>query len=53
MNLRLTHYTLVVSARRHGHDPVAYLGDVLRGIPTATNHTLHELLPANWKSLPV
>ena len=46
-------YTLVVSARRHGHDPVAYLGDVLRRIPTATNHTLHELLPANWKSLPV
>ena len=46
-------YTLVVSARRHGHDPVAYLGDVLRRIPTAINHTVHELLPANWKPLAV
>lgn len=46
-------YTLVVSARRHGHDPVAYLGDVLRRIPTATNHTVHDLLPANWKPQPV
>ena len=42
-------YTLVVSARRHGHDPVAYLGDVLRRIPTATTQSIAELLPANWK----
>jgi transposase len=46
-------YTLIVSARRHGHDPVAYLGDVLRRIPTATQQTLHELFPANWKPLPL
>ena len=45
-------YTLLVSARRRGHDPVAYLGDVLRRIPSATRQSLHELLPANWKPLP-
>ena len=45
-------YTLLVSARRRGHDPVAYLGDVLRRIPSATPLTLPELLPANWKPSP-
>ena len=26
---------------------LAYLGEVLHRLPTATNHTVHELLPAN------
>jgi len=46
-------YTLIVSAKRHGHDPVAYLSDVLRRIPTATAQNLSALLPANWKPQPV
>jgi hypothetical protein len=46
-------YTLIVSAKRHGHDPVVYLGDVLRRIPTATAQNLSDLLPVNWKPQPV
>jgi hypothetical protein len=32
---------------------LAYLGEVLHHISTATIHTAHELLPANWKLQPV
>jgi transposase len=45
-------YTLIVSARRLGHDPVAYLSDVLRRLPTLADPTLNELLPENWKPQP-
>jgi transposase len=43
------YYTLIASARLHGHDPVAYLASCLRritaGHPAAR---LSELLPWNW-----
>ncbi|MBI2513263.1 MAG: IS66 family transposase [Opitutae bacterium] len=43
-------YSLVVSCQRHGHDPHAYLKDVLARLPAmTTNDDLRPLLPAHWK----
>jgi len=42
-------YTLIESARRHGHEPYAYLKDVLERLPSTTTAGLDELLPCNWK----
>jgi len=41
-------YTLIGNCRQLGIDPHAYLKDILEKLPTATNHTVAELLPANW-----
>jgi len=41
--------SLVQSARLHGHDPWAYLTDVLERLLTHPNHRIHELLPHRWK----
>ena len=38
-------YSVLMIARRYGLDPVAWLTDVLRRIPQATNLTVAELLP--------
>jgi transposase len=44
-------YSLVVSCQRHGHDPLAYLRDVLGRLPALTNHDdLTPLLPGHWKT---
>ena len=40
--------SLVVSAKLNGHDPWAYLRDVLRRLPTQLNSRLDELLPHRW-----
>src|SRR5690606_25607182 len=40
--------SLVQSARLHGHDPFAYLSDVLRRLPTQLNSRIEELLPHRW-----
>jgi transposase len=43
-------YSIVVSCQRHGHDPLAYLRDVLTRLPGMTNRdNLDPLLPANWR----
>jgi hypothetical protein len=43
-------YSLVVSCQRHGHDPHAYLRDVLTRLPAmTTKDDLRPLLPAQWK----
>jgi transposase len=43
-------YSLVVSCQRHGKDPLAYLRDVLRRLPTMTNQDdLAPLTPAQWQ----
>ena len=42
-------YSLLISARRRGHDPFAYLSDVLRRIPAAQTADLDALLPEHWK----
>jgi hypothetical protein len=42
-------YTLVANCRLHGVEPHAYLKDVLERLPTATNQTVAQLTPLNWK----
>ena len=45
-------YSLVVSCRRHGIDPLAYLRDVLTRLPTMTNRDdLRPFTPARWRPL--
>jgi hypothetical protein len=41
--------SLVQSARLNGHDPYAYLSDVLRRLPTQLNSRIDELLPHRWR----
>lgn len=40
--------SLVQSARLNGHDPWAYLRDVLERLPTLPNSRIEELLPHRW-----
>lgn len=42
-------YSIVESARLHGLDPLAYLTDVLKRIPTTPREQLRDLLPDRWK----
>jgi len=41
--------SLVQSARMHGHDPWAYLKDVLTRLPGHLNSRIDELLPHHWQ----
>jgi len=41
--------SLVQSARLNGHEPWAYLRDVLERLPTLPNTRLAELLPHRWR----
>ncbi len=41
--------TLVQSAKLNGHDPWAYLSDVLERLPTHPNGRIEELLPHRWQ----
>lgn len=41
--------SLVQSAKLNGHDPHAYLNDVLTRLPKHLNSRIDELLPHNWK----
>ena len=43
--------SLTQSARLNGHDPYAYLKDVLQRLPTHKNHLIAELLPHRWQPL--
>jgi transposase len=40
--------TLIQSAKLNGHDPYAYLKDVLTKLPTQKNNAIDELLPHHW-----
>jgi transposase len=42
------YYSLIRSAKRNGHEPYAYLKDVLSRIKSTPNKRLKELLPQNW-----
>ncbi|MNZ99693.1 Transposase IS66 family protein [compost metagenome] len=42
--------SLVQSARMNGHDPYAYLKDVLTRLPTHRASRVEELLPHRWHS---
>jgi transposase len=41
--------SLVQSARMCGHEPLAYLRDVLQRLPTQLNSKIEELLPHRWQ----
>ena len=41
--------SLVQSAKLHGHDPWAYLRDVLTRLPSHLNSRIEELLPHRWQ----
>ena len=41
--------SLLQSAKLNGHDPWAYLKDVLMRLPTQLNSQIEELLPHRWK----
>lgn len=43
--------SLVHSARLNGHDPYAYLRDVLERLPTQPDRRIAELLPHRWQPL--
>ena len=40
--------SLIQSAKLNGHDPYAYLKDVLARLPTQKNSRIDELLPHRW-----
>lgn len=41
--------SLIQSAKMNGHDPYAYLKDVLARLPTHPNNRIEELLPHRWQ----
>jgi hypothetical protein len=41
--------SLIQSAKLNGHDPYAYLKDVLTRLPTQRASQIHELLPHRWQ----
>lgn len=43
--------SLVMSAKLNGHDPWAYLKDVLTRLPTHPNSRIEKLLPHRWQPL--
>ncbi len=43
-------YTLIESRKRHGIEPQAYLTDILKKLPTMTNHQAVKLTPDKWKA---
>jgi transposase len=45
--------SLIQSAKLNGHDPYAYLKDVLARLPTHKNSLIEELLPHRWVPLPL
>ena len=45
--------SLIQSAKLNGHDPYAYLKDVLARLPTQKYSQIEELLPHRWQSTPL
>jgi hypothetical protein len=41
--------SLIQSARLNGHDPYAYLKDVLTRLPTQRASEIEQLLPHKWQ----
>jgi len=44
-------YTIIQSCRRRGINPQEYLTDVLRRLPSMTNHQVKDLTPSRWKPM--
>ena len=45
--------SLIQSARMNGHDPYAYLRDVMARLPMQRASQISELLPHRWQSTTV
>lgn len=45
--------SLIQSAKLNGHDPYAYMKDILTRLPTQPNSKIEELLPHNWIAPPI
>ena len=43
--------SLVHSAKTNGHDPYAYLKDILERLPTQPASRIEDLLPHRWTPL--
>ncbi len=43
--------SLIQSARSNGHDPYAYLKNVLTRLPTQRASEIDQLLPHNWQAI--
>jgi hypothetical protein len=43
--------SLIQSVRLNGHDPYAYLKDVLTRLPTQKSSELTQLLPHSWTTV--
>jgi hypothetical protein len=43
-------FSVVSSCRRHGHDPLEYLRDILGRLPDLPKEQMAELLPDRWSS---
>jgi transposase len=41
--------SLIQSAKLNGHDPYAYLKDVLLRLPTQPHSRIYKLLPHRWQ----
>ena len=46
------HYTMIINCRRHNLDPLVWLTDVFKRLPTTTHRNLDQLLLANWVPTP-
>ena len=42
--------SLIATAKANGHDPHAWLSDVLERLPTTLDRDINSLLPQNWKA---
>lgn len=42
--------SLIATAKANGHDPHAWLSDVLERLPTTLDRDINRLLPQNWKA---
>ena len=45
--------SLIQSAKLNGHDPYAYLKDVLTRLPTQKNSQIAQLLQHRWQHTPL
>lgn len=41
--------SLIATAKANGHDPHAWLSDILERLPTTLDRDINSLLPMNWK----
>jgi hypothetical protein len=44
--------SLIETAKAHGHDPLAYLSDILTRLPTTRDKDIDSLLPMHWSPQP-